>query len=177
MRLKISRLFVVAVAVVAVSSSASAAFAYGPGQTGSLSSSTSTCDPTSGCTLSLTGIGFQPGETINFTLYSTPVALGSTTADPTGSFTVSETVPAGTPVGSHTIVAVGATSGTTATFAFTVAAASASSVTPAPSGSGGLAFTGADVTALAGVGAIALALGGLLILTSRRRRTRHVPVS
>ena len=34
----------------------------------------------------------------------------------------------------------------------------------------GLAFTGADIAALSSVGAIALALGGMLILTSRRRR-------
>jgi hypothetical protein len=33
-----------------------------------------------------------------------------------------------------------------------------------------LPFSGADIAALSGVGAIALALGGMLILTSRRRR-------
>lgn len=39
--------------------------------------------------------------------------------------------------------------------------------TPSPSG---LAFTGADIAAVSSVGAIALALGGMLILTGRRRR-------
>jgi len=35
----------------------------------------------------------------------------------------------------------------------------------------GLAFTGADIAALVGVGAVALGLGGMLLLATRRRRT------
>jgi hypothetical protein len=41
---------------------------------------------------------------------------------------------------------------------------------PVAAASPSLAFTGADIAALSGVGAIALALGGMLILTGRRRR-------
>jgi LPXTG-motif cell wall-anchored protein len=33
-----------------------------------------------------------------------------------------------------------------------------------------LAFTGADIAAMTGVGAIALALGGMLVFAGRRRR-------
>jgi hypothetical protein len=35
---------------------------------------------------------------------------------------------------------------------------------------GGLAFTGADIAAASGVGAIAVGIGGMLILMSRRKR-------
>ena len=44
--------------------------------------------------------------------------------------------------------------------------------TTSPSGAGGglLAFTGAQIAAMAGVAAIALALGGMLVFAGRRRR-------
>jgi hypothetical protein len=46
-------------------------------------------------------------------------------------------------------------------------------VTPSPPGAGGglLAFTGAHIAVMVGVGAIALALGGMLVLAGRRRVT------
>jgi hypothetical protein len=50
-------------------------------------------------------------------------------------------------------------------------AGGAASVTGNSGTSGGsLAFTGSDIAALAGVGAISLALGGMLVFAGRRRR-------
>jgi len=171
MRRKISRLAVVAAALVAISLPASAAFAYGPGTTGTLALSTSTCSNAAGCSPTASGTGFQPGEPIDLSLHSTPVDLGTTTADSSGDFSTVVNIPAGTSAGTHSIVATGETSGTVATTTFTVTAATTS--TPS---STGLPITGADIAALVGVGAVAVALGGLLVLTSRRRRSR-VPTS
>ena len=173
MRRYISQVVAGTLVVFSLLLSASVAFAYGPGQTGTLTGNTSTCSASSGCSLTLSGSGFQPGETVGLTFNSTPVSLGTTTANSSGGFTFSVTIPAGEPAGNHTIVATGESSGTTASFAITLTAAT----TAAPSPSGGLAFTGADISALVGVGAVVIALGGLLVLASRRRRGRQAPVS
>jgi hypothetical protein len=148
---------------------ASPAFAYGPNAPTVTSSTTTVC---AGCPITLSGNGFQPGETITIQLFSTPVTIGSTTADPSGAFTTTVTIPANTTPGNHTIVATGLTSGTTASFAIVVTGASTAGVstTAGTPSSGSLAFTGADIAAMAGVGAIALALGGMLVFAGRRRR-------
>jgi hypothetical protein len=52
----------------------------------------------------------------------------------------------------------------------TGASTTGGSTTGGASGGGSLAFTGADIAATAGVGAIALALGGMLVFAGRRRR-------
>jgi len=120
-----------------------------------------------GGSLIVTGNGFLPNEFITLFLHSTPVELGTTTADSTGSFSTPETIPPGTALGAHTIVAIGA-SGDSATTAINVT--SATTPIAVVSSSSGLAFTGADIAAMSGVGAVALALGGTLVLTGRRRR-------
>jgi hypothetical protein len=112
----------------------------------------------------VTGSNFVPNEGITLTLYSTPVTLATTTATATGTFSVTVTIPSDTVPGAHTIVATGST-GDSATTAITVASTVPVAVTTPT-----LPFTGADIAALASVGAIALALGGMLILTGRRRR-------
>jgi hypothetical protein len=60
-----------------------------------------------------------------------------------------------------------------------VLAASGSSATPATAagGSGPLAFTGADIATTVGVGSLALALGGFLMLIAKRRRLARTTVS
>jgi hypothetical protein len=120
-----------------------------------------------GGSLIVTGNGFLPFEFITLFLHSTPVELGTVTADSTGSFSTPETIPPGTPLGAHTIVAIGA-SGDSATTAITLT--SATTPIAVVSASPSLPFTGADIAAVSGVGAVALAVGGTLILTGRRRR-------
>ena len=48
--------------------------------------------------------GFSPGQEITGTLYSTPVNLGTFTANAAGLATFSAVIPANTPVGAHTLV-------------------------------------------------------------------------
>ena len=145
MRAKVA-LVVIAVGFGLSLSFATPAFGYAtPGP--NVTTSTSSIGP--GGSLVVTGSNFVPNEGITLTLYSTPVTLA---------------IPADTVPGGHTIVATGS-SGDSASTAITVASAVPVAVT-APT----LPFTGADIAALASVGAIALALGGMLILTGRRRR-------
>jgi tripartite-type tricarboxylate transporter receptor subunit TctC len=148
---------------------ASPAFAYGPNAP-TLTGNTTTVGP--GGTITLNGTGFQPGETVTLQLFSTPVTLGASMANSQGAFTTTVTIPANTTPGNHTIVATGNTSGATASFAIVVTGASATggSTTGGASSGGSLAFTGADIAAMAGIGAIALALGGMLVFAGRRRR-------
>jgi hypothetical protein len=141
---------------------ASPAFAYGP-NAAAITSSTSTTGP--GGSLTIFGSNFVPGETITFVLHSTPVTLGATTADPSGSFSMNVTIPSDTTPGAHTIVATGST-GDSSTTDLTVTGGTASVAVATPN----LPFTGADIAVVSGVGAIALAIGGMLLLAGRRRR-------
>lgn len=154
---------------------ATPAFAYGPNAP-SLGANTNVVTATvGGGPITITGSNYQPGETVTLVLFSTPVTLGTSgPTDATGGFSLAVTIPAGTAVGAHTIVGTGNSIGDTASTAITVVSASAggaASVTGNSGTSGGsLAFTGSDIAALAGVGAISLALGGMLVFAGRRRR-------
>ncbi|TFD47319.1 LPXTG cell wall anchor domain-containing protein [Cryobacterium frigoriphilum] len=57
-----------------------------------------------GGTIPIAMSGFQPFEVVNIWLYSTPVLLGTLTADAGGNIAGSFTIPAGTPGGTHHIV-------------------------------------------------------------------------
>ncbi|MGY1754389.1 hypothetical protein [Blastococcus sp. SYSU D01042] len=107
--------------------------------------------------------GFKPFELVTVTLNSTPQRVGSFTANGSGTVLVEFTVPAGTPVGDHTLVYEG-DKGTYFQEAFAVAAAA-----PATTGSARLASTGASVALPLGLGLGALAAGGGLVLVARRR--------
>jgi hypothetical protein len=143
---------------------ATPAFAYGP-NAASITTSTSTIGP--GGTVTVVGSSFVPGETITLVLHSTPVTLGTTTADPSGSFSANVTIPSDTPAGAHTVIATGST-GDSSTTDLTVTGATPSVAVAVATPD--LPFTGADIAAVSSVGAIALALGGMLLLAGRRRR-------
>ena len=76
-----------------------------------------------GGTLTLTGQGYSPGEPIRFVLHSEPVELGTVTADGSGRFEQTVTIPVTTAVGQHTIEVVGVSCGVTTTVPLTVVAA------------------------------------------------------
>jgi len=142
-----------------------AAFAYG-GQPETMTTvNSAVVDPCN--SIVVTGSGYQPGETVTLLLAST--SLGTTTADTTGAFSSTVTVPQGTAAGPYSLVSTGS-SGDTSSTGVTVGTGGCG-VTLAAVSSGGLAFTGADIAALVGVGAVALGLGGMLLLVTRRRRT------
>ena len=58
-----------------------------------------------GDTITVTGTGFDPDESITVELHSDPVTIATTTADASGVFTASGTIPTDTPAGDHSIVA------------------------------------------------------------------------
>lgn len=105
--------------------------------------------------------GFQPFEEVTLVMHSTPVVLGTFTADANGVLTASFTLPAGATVGTHTLVY----EGTTTYFqeSFTVTAKGKQ-----------LAYTGADVTVPLTVG-IGLVLAGAGALYVSRRRPAGAP--
>lgn len=100
--------------------------------------------------------GFQPHEVVTLVMHSTPVVLGTFTADANGVLTASFTLPAGATVGTHTLVYEG-----TVTYfqeSFTVTAAGRQ-----------LAYTGTDMTVplTLGLGLVAAGTGALYV--SRRK--------
>ena len=100
--------------------------------------------------------GFQPFEKVTLVLHSTPTTLGTFTADAKGVLTVEFTLPAGTPVGTHTLVF----DGTTTYYQESLQVAAAGKT---------LAYTGADMTVplTLGVGLVLAGAGALVV--SRRK--------
>ncbi len=143
-----------------------------------------------GATITASGNCGKQGDTLTFTFNSTPVVLGSTSAGVNGAYSVPETIPSSAPLGQHsiTVTDTSQTPNLSATAALSVVApgsngtsnggtagssgvGSSSPSSPSSGGSsGGLAFTGTDTLATTAVGAGALGLGGILLLSSRKRR-------
>ncbi|UNK70908.1 FN3 domain-containing metallophosphoesterase family protein [Microbacterium sp. H1-D42] len=147
---------------------------------------------TAGDAVSLSGAGFAAGEKVLFELRSEPVSVGEATADADGALQASITIPASTPAGVHTLVAI-RENGDEVAAPVTVAAAEVpggggTGETPGGGDSdgdagdagaedsdaleGSLATTGADsmpYLAAAGV----LLLVGLALVAVRRRRARE----
>ncbi|WP_170062006.1 hypothetical protein [Compostimonas suwonensis] len=114
--------------------------------------------------------GFTPGETVSATMYSEPVAVGTTTASGAGDVGLSFAVPGGTSAGSHKVVLVGQDSGTTVEIPFEV-------VQPAAA-FGFLSSTGFGAGPFAFGGIALLVLGaGLAVLAWTQRRRSHTALS
>jgi hypothetical protein len=113
-----------------------------------------------GGTLTVQGVGFQPGETVRATLMSVPVVLGEGTADAEGVTSFSVTIPADIEPGDHTVELRGLTSGVVVQLPLEVRAAAAGA---------GLPVTGSASAPLAAAGIGLLALGAVALAASRRR--------
>ncbi|MCM3657229.1 esterase-like activity of phytase family protein [Agromyces mediolanus] len=132
-----------------------------------------------GGTVSVTGAGFVPGDTVRFELRSTPLALGSAEADGAGALSFSAKIPATTAPGAHHLVAI-ASDGSEVEAELTVTAAPGGSGGGTGGGTGGtgagagadgsLADTGFDGGWLAGAALLVLLGGGAALLVARRRR-------
>jgi uncharacterized repeat protein (TIGR02543 family) len=114
------------------------------------------------------GWGFWPDEHVHAMLHSTPLDLGTLTANSTGTVMVAFTVPASFPTGPHTVILTGLTSGREATAPLTVTAAL---TTGAASGTQQLAQTGADIATLLDWALPTLLIGFLTALAGRRRHS------
>ncbi|MCX6524663.1 MAG: hypothetical protein NTX58_07850 [Actinobacteria bacterium] len=131
-----------------------------------------TSTPAAGGPITLTAQGFGPGTTVQFSVESTPQALGSAVANSSGVATLTTTLPANLPAGAHTIRAVGTdASGAplNVTTTITVAAAGATTTTTAAASPTGLAATGSSSAGLVRIGVVIAVLGGLLLLAGKRR--------
>jgi len=107
-----------------------------------------------GAGLTVDGVGFRPGEPVEVVLHSTPVSLGTFTADASGAFSAAVTVPADVPVGAHTVVSTGQTSGRAFSAALTVE----------------LAATGSSDSTMPLLLALCFVTAGFLLISARRAR-------
>ena len=160
------------------SASALSIAAYGP--TGC--TETMTLNPTTlpaGMSITVTLAGTGVNDNFAIVIAGVPGALGTIHTDAAGNGSATFVVPASTTTGAHTMVATDAV-GCNASAPFTATApttgsgsgAGAGSGTAGSAGTGGnsLAFTGTDAVAATALGAGALCVGGLLVLSSRKRR-------
>jgi hypothetical protein len=140
-----------------------AAFAYGPNlPTIGTGAGGGACS-TAGCSVPITGSNFDPGSTVVLTGCGiTPV---STVASATGTISTTVNIPAGA-AGACTITATEGANVATTTITRSAAAATVAAVATSPP----VAFTGADLSALVAVAAIAIAVGGIFVLSTRRRK-------
>lgn len=166
--MKLQRLLgmgVIAVAAVALGAGPAGAVEYPPSSpTASVSSSTAT----PGGTVSVQSSGWQADSSVSLTLFSDPVSLGSVTADSSGAFSTTVTIPSGTAAGAHRIVLSGTdANGNAATqeIAITVTVAA---------GDGSLPRTGSDSPPYILFGAGLLLVGAVLAVVARRRHTASI---
>ena len=168
--------------------------------TGTATISTDAAAP--GDKVTISGTGFNPGETVDFIMHSEPVLLGSVTSDAKGVATLAFTVPAKAEVGLHTIDMIGQTSGkalktslqvtqqsttttststtvaatTTVAPTTTVSSGAAPTVAPTtvPSGSDELPVTGSDASRTVPIAATLILLGLALVALASRRVMRDL---
>jgi hypothetical protein len=121
--------------------------------------------------VSVIGTGFAAYSTATIIIYSTPIILGTITADAHGDFTDPVTVPTSLAVGSHNLVASGVDpAGATHQIRMPITVEATSIALPiAALPIAALPFTGAPTLQLA-IGGILLAGVGLLLTHAARRR-------
>jgi LPXTG-motif cell wall-anchored protein len=156
-------LSVAALAFFALTSTAGAQSYTGATLTGSAQS------VVSGGNITFTGTGFLPDADIELTVRSTPVVY-NLTSDSSGSW--SATVPAPTEPGPHTATATDGVN--TVVFSFTVLGAAAGGgggATPVPAST--LPYTGGESGPFAQIGIGLLAVGALITILVRTRRTNN----
>jgi len=112
-----------------------------------------------GGTVGVTAEGLTPGGEVAVELHSTPVLLAVLRADAAGAIDTVVTVPASTPVGTHTVVVVDRTTGATQSAPIRVTAAG-----------GRLAVTGPATTGALLLVSVLLIGAGVTAVTAHRRR-------
>ncbi|WP_018348166.1 Ig-like domain-containing protein [Longispora albida] len=117
----------------------------------------------------ISGSGYSPGATVTVRL-STGAVVGTATADATGSFSYSATIPAGLSAGTHKLTATGPMPGGTRELsAELVVSGSSGGYVRADDGGATMPVTGAPIAGLV-IGALAIGgVGTALVVASRRR--------
>ncbi|MCP2370025.1 pullulanase-type alpha-1,6-glucosidase [Agromyces terreus] len=132
----------------------------GPGEPGEPGAATPTVQLSVGSVrpgdvIGVTGTGFEPGETVQIWLHSTPVLLVAATADADGALSTNATIPLDAEPGDHEVRLLGVGSGLEASAALVVL--------------GPLGMTGTEIGFVALLALVLLA-GGALVLAPRIRR-------
>lgn len=121
-----------------------------------------------GESVTATGSGFAPGETVVLSLGGTRVA--TLTASSGGAIDGSFTVPADAPLGRTTIEARGGATVLSAAFEVVGApAADRGRAAPAAAAAGGVARTGSDVLPATAAGLVLVGVGAAFVVLARRR--------
>jgi hypothetical protein len=168
---RIAALFAVLGLLLAPLAFASSASAY---PAVSVSVTVSTTSPGPGATITVS-VKVAPGTIVNWTLHTQTYALGTSTADASGEASLTATLPAGV-TGCHTIEADDAATGTViGSTALSIGGTCSAdgTFTPANSSSNNkdsndLAYTGAAVAGLGGLGLLLLIGGGIMLMTGKR---------
>jgi hypothetical protein len=156
------RTLVVAGAFLAVGMQAPALAGYVPSGCGLTVSATSVA---AGAGVTVSGCGFAGGSTVTITVESQ--VLGTVTADSTGAFSTTVTIPASLAPGVHTLEATGTApdgSPLVLSASLTVVAASTPGLRIST------AFTGSNIWPAVLIGGGLLLVGAVLVMTVRRRR-------
>ncbi|MEA2715954.1 MAG: hypothetical protein QOI99_271 [Actinomycetota bacterium] len=128
--------------------------------------------------VTVSGSGFPAGRPIDILLFSTPVLLGTTAADGSGSFRATVTIPVGTAPGTHSVVAAVRGGGPQAETALTVVAPSeqlrAATAAPAAAARGVLSRTGSDLSFPAQLASVLMVVGLLLVGGTGGGRVRRL---
>jgi hypothetical protein len=117
---------------------------------------------TAGQQITLSGDGYLPGSTVELTVYSTPVSLGTAQVGADGRFSAAVILPKDLVNGVHHLVASGLDENGNPRYLVVEVAVSG--------GIAALAYTGFSALPYAGAGVLALLAGGGLLVASRRRR-------
>ena len=120
------------------------------------------CTP--GSPVTLTVDNAAPGTDVIFIFQPDPVVLGIATADANGTAVLQTRWPVNASSGLHTVVAQGI-DGDSVPLDLSV------EVTCAPGAAGSLARTGSDSLPWVRIGVVLVALGGILLLTTRKRHS------
>ena len=120
--------------------------------------------------VTLSGSGYLPGSTVELTVYSTPVSLGSAVVASDGTFSATVTIPADLVNGTHHLVASGVdANGNTRYLVVEVTVSGGTAVVTGTTTASGLAYTGFTALPFVGAGLLALLAGAGLLVASRRR--------
>ncbi len=138
-----------------------------------IASSTATAKP--GDAITVTGGGFESGETVSVTVLSDPVNVGSVIASAAGEVESAFTLPSTVPPGAHTIRLAGASSGVVVTTPLTVTAAQVATTAPpttavAAAVNTTIVRTGSTADAETMFGGALVLAGAALVVATRRRK-------
>jgi LPXTG-motif cell wall-anchored protein len=169
------RLLIVAALAALLHAAPAAGQEYPPGDDGDGDEAVTVDDATlrRGEEFTITATGFAPGALVTATFFSTPVVIGTSTADASGAVIITASVPEDAAFGSHTILV----SGEDADGGLLELTATVEVVGAAGAGVGAgvdLPRTGTTTLPLTGVAAVLLSVGGAFFLTARRSRAKAV---